>query len=179
MTKKKSLTKSIVFAFIDSQNLNLGVKSQGWNLDFRKFRQYLENKYSVTKAFLFIGYKQGNEALYAALQQYGFILIFKPTLELKDGTVKGNVDAELVLHSMIELPKYDKAIIISGDGDFYCLIEYLEKIDKLYRVITPNKKYSSLLRKYSKYILTISNLKGSLEYKKSQKKTGIRGRSKP
>lgn len=33
-----------VFAFIDSQNLNLGVKSQGWSLDFKKFRLYLKNK---------------------------------------------------------------------------------------------------------------------------------------
>jgi len=58
-----------VFAFIDSQNLNLGVRSQGWKLDWRKFRQYLRNKYSVKEAYLFIGYKPGNEALYTNLQQ--------------------------------------------------------------------------------------------------------------
>lgn len=46
-------------------------------------------------------------------------MILKPTMELPDKTVKGNVDAELVLHTMIQYPNYDKAIIVSGDGDFH------------------------------------------------------------
>lgn len=114
----KTKGNPVNYAFIDSQNLNLGVRSLGWKLDWRKFRQYLRNKYNVTKAFTFIGYKAGNEELYTGLQQMGYLVILKPTLELPDGTVKGNVDAELVLHTMIEYKNYQKAIIVSGDGDF-------------------------------------------------------------
>ena len=110
------------FAFIDSQNLNLGIQSQGWKLDWRKFRQYLRDKYQISKAYLFIGYVDGNSPLYTYLQTVGYILIFKPTLELPDGKVKGNVDAELVLHTMIEYPNYTKAMIVSGDGDFTVLL---------------------------------------------------------
>lgn len=114
------------FAFIDSQNLNLGVRALGWRLDFGKFRLYLKNKYNVQKAYLFIGQVPGNEMLYLSLQEAGYILIFKPTVEIKDDTVKGNVDAELVLHaSAIQYDNYDKAIIVSGDGDFACLVEFL------------------------------------------------------
>jgi len=167
-----------VYAFIDSQNLNLGVRSQGWRLDFRKFRQYLRSKYQVEKAYLFIGQLPGNEALYTSLQEYGYILIFKPTLERKEQgkvVVKGNVDAELVLHTMIHFNDYDQALIVSGDGDFHCLIEYLEGKDKLLYIMVPNKHYSSLLRKFSSYIVRIDWLRDSLKYKK----TGISGRSKP
>ncbi len=64
------------YAFIDSQNLNLGVRSQGWNFDFARFRVYLRDKYRVTKAFLFIGYVAGNESKYADLQQAGYVVIF-------------------------------------------------------------------------------------------------------
>ncbi|MFZ2025787.1 MAG: hypothetical protein WAV30_00685, partial [Microgenomates group bacterium] len=53
-----------VYAFIDSQNLNIGVLNQGGKLDFRKFRQYLKLKHNVTKAFLFIGYVEENKVLY-------------------------------------------------------------------------------------------------------------------
>ena len=116
------------YAFIDSQNLNLGVRDQGWKLDFGRFRVYLKDKYQATKAFLFIGYVAGNQALYTQLQKDDFLVIFKPTLELrreKKIKVKGNVDAELILHSMIEWRNFDKAIIVSGDGDFHCLIEYM------------------------------------------------------
>lgn len=163
------------YAFIDSQNLNLGVRSQGWKLDWRKFRQYLRNKYNVTNSFLFVGYKPGNEALYTSLQQKGFIVILKPTMELPDKSVKGNVDAELVLHTMIQYPNYDKAMIVSGDGDFFCLIEYLVQKKKLLHLLTPNKNYSKLFKPYSGFIIRVDQLKGSLE----QKKTGISGRSKP
>jgi uncharacterized LabA/DUF88 family protein len=119
------------YAFIDSQNLNLAIRQQGWILDFKRFRRYLYDKYHIIKAYLFIGYIPTNQSLYTSLQDDGFILIFKPTLILPNGKVKGNVDAELVLHTMVELPKYDRAVIVSGDGDFYCLIEYLQKQNKL------------------------------------------------
>jgi uncharacterized LabA/DUF88 family protein len=170
--------KESVYAFIDSQNLNLGIKSQGWKLDWRKFRQYLRNKYNATKAYIFIGQVVGNESLYKFLQESSFILIFKPILEYRHKgkvKIKGNVDAELVLHSMIEYPYYEKAIIVSGDGDFYCLVEYLEKKGKLFHVLTPNSHYSGLLRKYNRYVVRLDLLKNSLE----KKKTKISGRSKP
>jgi uncharacterized LabA/DUF88 family protein len=155
------------YAFIDSQNLNLSIQDQGWNLDFRRFKIYLKDKFNVTKAFLFIGYIPTNESLYTRLQEYGFILIFKPTLTLPNGKVKGNIDAELVLHTMLEYANYDKAVIATGDGDFYCLIDHLRKDDKLERLIIPNRyKYSSLLRGFASDMIFMNDLKDKLRYKK-------------
>ncbi|MDO8512775.1 MAG: NYN domain-containing protein [bacterium] len=154
------------YAFIDSQNLNLGVKSQGWNLDFKRFRIFLKDKYNTEKAFLFIGYVYGNQALYTDLQKAGYICIFKPTMEIRENgniKIKGNCDAELVLHTMIEYKNYDKAIIVSGDGDFYCLAEYLIGESKLLKIIVPNRTYSSLLRKFSYFIVNIQLFKNKLE----------------
>ncbi len=168
---KKTPSPKPNYAFIDSQNLNLGIESSGWELDYRKFRLYLKNKYNVSEAYLFIGHLDGNEALYTRLQKSGFILVFKPTLEIKkDGktTVKGNVDAELVLHAMIEFNNYEKAVIVSGDGDFHCLIEYLVEKNKLYRLLTPNLKYSSLLRKFHQYIARLDLQRNKLELRKTK-----------
>lgn len=175
-----------IYAFIDSQNVNLSVKNQGWSLDFARFRKYLEDKYKVSKVFLFIGYVSGNESLYIELQKAGYIVVFKPTLEYgkesEEKIVKGNVDAELVLHTMIEFQNYDKAIIVSGDGDFHCLIEYLEEQGKLGKLIIPNRnKYSSLLRRFEKYSCFLNNLRkkvGKKQFRK-QKKKGTTLRTKP
>jgi len=155
------------YAFIDSQNLNLGVQSQGWKLDFARFFIFLKDKYKVKKAFLFIGYIPKNKQLYAFLEKAGYTIIYKPVVESKKvkAKTKGNVDAELVLHAMLQYPKYNKAIIVSGDGDFYCLAEYLEKENKLAKIIVPNKKYSSLLRKLGHFIVNIDFLRGKLEKK--------------
>ena len=159
-------TKSNNFAFIDSQNLNLGVKSQGWVLDFPKFRIFLRDKYDVSKAFLFIGYVPGNQTLYTDLQKAGYICIFKPTQQIKKNgklIIKGNVDAELVLHAMIELHNYDKAVVVSGDGDFYCLVDYLAANNKLEKIIVPNSHYSSLLKKHASYITSVQLFKRKVE----------------
>ena len=88
-----------------------------------------------------------NENLYRSLQEAGNILIFKPVLEIKGRAMKGNVDAELVLHAMIQYPNYDMAVIVTGDGDFACLVEYLYGQDKLKRVLSPSTKKSSRLLK--------------------------------
>ena len=162
------MNREKVYAFIDSQNLYLGVKSQGWELDYKKFRKYLQNKYNVVTVFLFIGYLEGNEKLYTKLQQAGFICVFKPTLEHVNKTtgvrtIKGNVDAELVLHTMININKFDKAIIVTSDGDFTCLVEYLDEQNKLLKIITTHIKYSSLLRRFSRFILPISIIQDKIK----------------
>jgi len=172
------LTRQTVYAFIDSQNLNRSIQNNvshkgaqiytGWKLDFKKFRVYLRDKYSVSRAFLFIGFMDKHEGLYKMLEGFGYELIFKPTLTYinENGieTVKGNVDAELVLHAMIELPNYDKAIVVAGDGDYRCLLEYLDAQKKLGFVAIPNRySFSSLLNDFRKYFIFISDLKTKLE----------------
>ncbi len=171
---------AIIYAFIDSQNLNLSVlndvvdkktgkiKYWGWKLSFKRFYIYLRDKYKVSKAFLFIGKVAGNEDLYEYLAKTGYELVFKPTLTFSDEDnekrIKGNVDAELVLHTMIEMPHFNKAIIVSGDGDYHCLIEYLVAQNKLQHVFIPNRfRYSSLLRKFSSYFVFVSDLRTKLE----------------
>lgn len=159
------------YAFIDSQNVYITLKKHvGWLLDFKRFRVYLKDKYHVEKAYLFLGYLETNEDLYKELQEAGYIIIFKPTLKYKDGTTKGNCDAELVLQAMIELNNYKKAVIVSGDGDFFCLVNFLHKIDKLEAILIPNQfKYSALLKKINetgkKYLFFMNDLREKLEKK--------------
>lgn len=155
------------YAFIDSQNLNLGVQSLGRKLDFRKFRTYLKEKYGVSTAFLFLGYMQENQDLYSSLQKAGYVLIFKPVFSDENGDVKGNVDADLVLQAMIEYSNYDKAIIVSSDGDFYSLVKYLYERKKLKFVVSPYvQTCSKLLKKSAKErIIFMDNLREKLKYK--------------
>ncbi len=169
-----------VYAFIDSQNLNLGTQRMGWKLDWRRFRQYLHDKYGVTKAYMFIGYMSENESLYEYMHELGYLVVLKPTIDVMNPEgreeqnghheerekpmVKGNVDAELVLYAMKEQPNYDKAIIVSGDGDFYSLIEYLDEAGRLDCVMAPNWQYSSLLKPFEDKIVRLDKLRRKLAY---------------
>jgi uncharacterized LabA/DUF88 family protein len=171
MVKGLFFTTMSNYAFIDSQNLYLGIKNLGWKLDYKRFRVYLKDKYNIEQAYLFIGFAHGNENLYMQLQLYGYICIFKPTLELPGGVIKGNVDAELVLHTMISFPDFEKALIVSGDGDFFCLVDYLLEKDKLLKVLAPNQfRYSSLFKRLStsenNILDFVSALRSKLEYRR-------------
>jgi uncharacterized LabA/DUF88 family protein len=156
------------FAFIDSNNVNKAIEGLGWKIDWIRFRVYLKEKYNVSKACLFIGYIPDNSDLYSSLQEAGFILIFKPTYRRPDGKIKGNVDAELVLQAMCEYKNYQQAVIVTGDGDFACLIRYLYKRNKLCCLLAPDSnKCSALLKESAKDKLRVMNdLKNKLEYKK-------------
>lgn len=167
-----------VYAFIDSQNLNLGVSKsikkrgklvyKGWELDYKKFRVYLSDKFRVQKAILFIGYIPKYRKLYYNLREKGFELVYKPVVLNSSKKYKGNIDAELVLHSCrIEYDRYDKAVVVSGDGDFFCLHKFLSEQNKLEKIIIPNtKSESSLLREFRQYKVYLEYEKRKLELKK-------------
>ena len=172
----------VTYAFIDSQNLNLGTQRMGWKMDWRRFRQYLEKEHGVTHAYMFIGYMADNESLYEYMHELGFLVVLKPTVDVTvnaegkqvdkskppaegDKTaIKGNVDAELVLYAMKEMPNYKKAIIVSGDGDFFSLAEYLEEQGRLSHVMVPNWQYSTLLKIFEDKIIRLDQMRRQLAY---------------
>ena len=159
------------YAFIDSQNLNLSIRDLGWILDFARFRVYLKEKYGVEKAFLFIGFVESNKDLYDFLSKSGYICVFKPTLEYKSGETKGNCDAELVLQAMVEYNNFNKAVLVTGDGDFYCLAKYFVEKNKLQSILIPNKfKFSALLKFWEvrPYLRYMNDLRKKLEYIKKR-----------
>ena len=183
--RRRRKTKN-VYAFIDSQNLNVSTQKLGWKMDWRKFRQFLLDKYGVTKAFMFIGYVPEFESMYVQLHDSGYAVVLKPTFDMtrprpeakeqkqennepakekpEEKPVKGNIDADLVLWAMKEIKNYDKALIVSGDGDFYSLVEYLDDQNKLLKILAPSGHYSNLYNRFEGYIDRIDHSRKELSY---------------
>lgn len=153
------------YAFIDMQNIHLGVKNLGWEINWKKLFIYLEKKHHTEKIFIFLGYIPSNERLYNKLRTIGCTLMLKEVVIGKDGKSKGNVDAELVLEVVDRITQYDKGILISGDGDFVCLLYYWRKHNKKFSILSPSPKTTSfLLRKHGREnLLYISRMKQFFE----------------
>lgn len=187
-----------IYAFIDSQNLNVSTQKLGWKMDWRKFREFLAEKYGVTKAYMFIGYIPENEDMYEQLHETGYMVVLKPTFDMtrprpeepkkpdpgakpekeeEKKQTKGNIDADLVLWAMKELKNYDQAVIVSGDGDFYSLVEYLENEGKLLKILAPSGHYSGLYNAYDKYVDRIDQSRRELAYR-DHKRRGKRPQQK-
>ena len=64
-------------------------------------------------------------------------------------------------------PAYEKAVLVTSDGDFACLVKYLNTIDKVERILAPCRSICShLLKKATgSKIAFLDDLKGKLEYK--------------
>ncbi|MGD9115679.1 MAG: NYN domain-containing protein [Dehalococcoidia bacterium] len=154
-------------AFIDGNNLYKSGFDIGWKLDTRKFRIHLTETYQVRKAYYCIGYIPDNIGLYTRLQAEGYEMIFKK-VQYINGQPKGNVDAELVLKCMNQYRVYDKAVIVTSDGDFACLVKYLMQKGKLRDVIASKRVLcSDLLQEASgTYISYLDDLRNKLEYLK-------------
>lgn len=153
MTEKSSKPVLQNEAFIDGQNLYMNTKANGWKVDLQRFRVYLQEKYQVSRAYYFIGAADDNHLkLYQAIQEAGFILIFhKHSMDMV-GHKKGNVDADIVFTVMSKIAdreKFDKVILVSGDGDYYKTVDYLIGKGRFGRLLAPNyRSMSSLYREY-------------------------------
>jgi len=166
-------------AYIDGANLDKALKKQlKWSLDYKRFRIWLSEKYSVKKAYIFIGLMPKYKNLYTYLQECGFTLIFKEVLYDGNGKAKGNCDADLVLQSVKDTYEnnFDKAVIVASDGDYACLVKFLAEREKILVIISPAvcKRCSILLKRINTKIVYLQDKKSILINQKEKAPNGDR-----
>lgn len=156
-------------AFVDGQNLYMGTTKgvPAWRVDLKKFREYLTEKYDVTAAYYFLGYlNEQNGDLYDEIQAAGFIVKFREHNTKMLGKKKGNVDSDIIFHIMKKMYKKDdfnKIVLVSGDGDYKMLVDFLIEEDKFEKILFPNKEFASSLykkitRKFFDYLVNIKHI---------------------
>ena len=142
------------YAFIDGQNLYMGTAKRAvdpWKINLTRFRGYLQEKYNVVKAFYFLGYlDESQEVLYERVQSAGFILLFREHTSLMLGKKKGNVDSDIIFHIMKKMyhrESFDKIVLVSGDGDYKQLVDFLIAENKFEKILFPDAIRASSLYK--------------------------------
>lgn len=169
------MSKESNLAFIDGQNLHMGTTQDHWKVDFNKFRIYLKDKYRVIEAYYFLGYASETEQkLYTNLQKAGFIVVFKKHYENLKANKKGNVDTDIVfeiMKNLIDNKNFDKIVLVSGDGDYKKLIDFLIEKNKLGKMLFPNKKFASSLYKKlgSEFYDYLENIKTYIKFGRNEK----------
>jgi len=136
-------------------------------MDYGRFRKWLTDKYGVSRAYYFIGLIPKHKDLYAALQEDGFILKYKEVIYSRDGSPKGNCDADLVLQCVVDAyeNQCNKQIIVTSDGDYACLVKFLIEKKRLRILLSPNKPNlcSILLKRTNAPITYLDGVKGKVQ----------------
>ncbi len=150
--KKDNAEKNL--AFIEGQNLYMGTSKREvdpWKVDLARLRIYLERKYKIDKAYYFLGYVQeANQDLYEEIQNAGFVLVFREHSPAMIGKKKGNVDSDIIFQVMKKLykqEKFDKIILVSGDGDYKLLVDFLIEENRFEKILFPDRSRASSLYK--------------------------------
>lgn len=154
-------------AYVDGQNLHMGTTSSrpNWSVNLARFRNYLDRKYDVEAAYYYLGFVQEGanfEKLYETIQKAGFILVFREHNSAMLGTKKGNVDTDIVFSIMKRLylkEKFNKVVLVSGDGDYKMLVDFLIQENRFEKILFPNgKRRSSLYKSIDiKYFAALDN----------------------
>ncbi len=151
----------------------------GWQMDYRRFRVWLREKYSVTNAYLFIGLIPKFTDLYTELQAAGYILVFKEVIYGMDGNAKGNCDADLVLRAVRDVfeESVQGIVLVSSDGDYAPLVRFWREKRMPCIILSPStiKKCSWLLRKINVPIVSLSEMKSLLACSQNEKAPGTDG----
>ena len=139
------------YAYIDGANLHSAIKDLGWKLNYKRFYVWLQEKYAVKQAYLFIGLIPKYKDLYTYLQECGFTLVFKEVIYDGTGKPKGNCDAELALRATRDAYEgnMERAVLVSSDGDYAGLVKFLFERDQFETILSPaiEKKCSILLKR--------------------------------
>ena len=140
-------------AFVDGQNMHMSTTTadKSWRIDLARLRVYLRQKYSVEKAYYFLGFVQDeHQELYDEIQEAGFILHFRKHNSAMLGKKKGNVDTDIVFHIMKKLYQkepFNKIVLVSGDGDYKLMVDFLIEENRFEKVLFPDQKRASSLYK--------------------------------
>ncbi len=169
MNKNKNIENNL--AFIDGQNLYMGTRSEqpAWVVDLVGFRVYLSQKYKIQRAYYFLGFvNEKYQDLYDSIQEAGFILKFREHNSAMLGKKKGNVDSDIIFNIMKKLYKkelFNKIVLVTGDGDYKMLVDFLIEEDKFEKILFPNKQFASSLYKElpNKYYDYLNNIKSKIK----------------
>ncbi|MBI3335119.1 MAG: NYN domain-containing protein [Candidatus Portnoybacteria bacterium] len=172
--RKKSDGEKQVIVFIDAANIIYGCRRVGWKMDFEKLIRYMKTRLKADRILYYAGLDSENKKqllFYEALQRFGYELRLVPVKRFKDGLRKGDVDARLTFEAMKYLNEYDEGIFLTGDGDYYWLLEYLLQNGKKTRLIAHRESTAKELRQlFGGTFTDISRLKKLLEFRKKTKK---------
>ena len=160
---------TMTYVFIDATNIIYGTSYYGWKMDFEKLFKYLTNRYEAKAVYYYAGVDSKNVKqlnFYKKLTDFGYKLRLVPVKIFSDGHKKADVDSRMTFEIIKLDKKFDKAIIMTGDGDYYWVLEYLIKTKKMVKLISHNRNTARELKKlFGKDFVDMEDIRYQIERK--------------
>lgn len=168
-------TTERIALFIDGANLYATSKTLGFDIDYRRLLKEYQSKGYLVRAFYYTALIEDQEyssirPLIDWLDYNGYTVVTKPVKEFTDQMgrrkVKGNMDIELAVDAMELAPFINHMVLFSGDGDFRCLVEAMQKkgvrVTVISTVTTQPPMVADDLRRQADQFLDIAELQARI-----------------
>lgn len=170
---KRKQSKSKIYAFIDASNIIYGASDHGWKMDFAKLFLYLRVRFKVDRIYYYAGLDKDNLKqihFYEKLQEFGYTLRLVPVKVFRDGKKKADIDSRMTFEMMKYFAEYNNAVILTGDGDYYWVLEYLLLHKKSVKLIAHTKSTAKELKRlFGEEFTDLSRIKNKIEFKGDKK----------
>ena len=169
-SNKKSKYRQKTYVFIDATNIIYGATGCNFRVDFRKLFKYLKERFESERVFYYGGVDKENKKqlnFYHKLQSLGFELRLVPVKIFSNGKKKADVDSRMTFELMLYLDKYDRLVVLTGDGDFFWVLEYLKtKKEKLWILSFPKQTAKELKILAGPDFANLENIKERIKWTK-------------
>jgi uncharacterized LabA/DUF88 family protein len=143
-----------VHVFIDGDNLFFLQKDDlGWRIDFQKFIEFCKQYGDIEAATYYLGTTGDafdKKAFYSRLASFGYKVVSRPIKEIRtpngDTVYKSNLDMIMVRDMCLAISHYDSVVLVTGDGDFDCILETLAAAGKKFKIISTKRFASSIMK---------------------------------
>ena len=124
--------------------------------DLKKYLDDLireKGKYMTEAKLLLLDRHLRRVRFYLKLESFGYTLVLKPvkTYDDEDGNPrrKANCDVDMTFYLMRDRDEYDRAIILSGDGDFLPVLKFLRKEGKEIMILSRGPRTAKEIKKFA------------------------------
>jgi uncharacterized LabA/DUF88 family protein len=126
---------SRIALFIDGLNLNLTLRTLGFDIDFRRLLNEFESRGELVRAFYYTTIIEDQNSTVRPLVDWlnynGYTVVTKPMKESVDASgrrrIKGKISIELAVDAMEFADQFDEMVLFSGDGEYRRLVEAVQR----------------------------------------------------
>ena len=144
--------------FIDVSNMYWAVRRHGASLNFRNVRESAVGERKLIRALAYAVQSGGTEEqkFFEALTKAGFEIKLKELQVFSGGKKKADWDVGMAMDMVRLAPLLDVVVLVSGDGDFIPVVEYLQNSGHLVEVMAFKEGVSAKLVERADVFLDLS-----------------------
>ncbi len=169
----------MTYAFVDASNLTFqSFDQRGWKLDLKALLKYLKERFGASKLFYYAGSDPKNTVqlqLHEKMREWGYEMQLNTVKRFKNQQgelyLKADVDSRMTFEIMLHFPHYDRAVVLTGDGDFFWVLQYLLREKSHIWLVANSRKTAKELKMLFGYLFcNLDDYRHLLEFKQNTKK---------